>query len=141
MHRVFVYGTLKRGFPNYDAAITAFRCLGRFRTVEAYPLVVGGKWFSVYLIDEPGEGKPVFGEIFEVDDDGLGTLGRMEGTHLSNGYHRLTLAVESSDGGSAFEAYSYAKRRDDIDGIHSEPLDEYALDPRYVGPADRTLVF
>jgi gamma-glutamylaminecyclotransferase len=141
MHRVFVYGTLKRGFPNYDGALTAFRCLGRFRTVEAYPLVVGGKWFSVYLIDEPGEGKPVFGEIFEVDDDGLGTLDRLEGAHLPNGYHRITIAMESDDGGSAFEAYTYAKRRDDIDGIHSESLDEYAFDPRYVGPADHSSPF
>ncbi len=141
MHRVFVYDTLKRGFPNHDAAMTAFRCLGRFRTVEAYPLVVGGKWFSVYLIDELGKGKPVFGEIFEVDDEGLGTLDRVEGTHLPNGYHRITIALASNDGGSTFEAYTYAKRRDNIEGIHSEPLDEYTLDRRHVVPADRTSAF
>jgi hypothetical protein len=36
---------------------------------------------------------------------------------------------------------TYAKRRDEIVGIHSEPLDEYPLDPRYVVPADRTSPF
>ena len=141
MHRIFVFGTLKRGFPNHDAVMTVFQCLGRFRTVEPYPLVVGGKWFSVCLSDEPGEGKQVFGEILEVDDEGLGILDRLEGTYLPNRYHRITIAIESADGGSSLDALAYAKHRDDIKGIHSEPLDKYAIDSRYVVPADRTTPF
>ena len=141
MHRVFVYGTLKRGFPNHDAGMKDVRCLGRFRTVEPFPLVVGGTWFSPYLIDEPGKGMRVFGEIFEIDDDGLAKLDCMEGTHLSNGYSRISIGIEGANGSFPFDAWTYVKRRDAIEGIHSEPLDEYLPDPRYVVPANRTCEF
>ena len=86
MHSVFIYGTLKRGFPSHSAGTENIPSIGHFRTVEAFPLVVGGKWSSPYLIDEPGEGYCIFGEVFEVDDQGLEKLDRMEGTHLPNGY-------------------------------------------------------
>lgn len=138
MHRVFVYGTLKRRFPNDVAGMTNFRCRGRFRTVDAFPLVVGGKWFSPYLIAEPGVGHKVFGEVFEVDDQGLETLDRMEGTHVPNGYRRMRVAVEGEDGNAPCDAWTYVKDRATIDGIHSEPMEEYARDPRYVIPAKRT---
>ena len=141
MHRVFVYGTLKRGFPNHHAGLKDVRCRGRFRTVERLPLVVGGTWFSPYLIDEPGKGKRVFGEIFVLDDDRLAKLDRLEGTHLSDGYSRISVGIEGANQGSPFDAWTYVKRRDAIEGIHCEPLDEYLPDPRYVVPANRTSEF
>ena len=73
MHRVFVYGTLKRGFPNHDAWMKDYPCIGRFRTCVAFPLVVGGKWFSPYLIAEPGVGVP---------DGGHGTGGGEDGASV-----------------------------------------------------------
>ena len=50
MLRVFVYGTLERGFPNFYAGMREFGIVGAFRTVDWFPLVVGGNWFSPYLI-------------------------------------------------------------------------------------------
>jgi len=141
MHRVFVYGTLKRGFPNHDGAIADLPCLGRFRTAQAFPLVVGGDWFSPYLIDEPGEGHRVFGEVFEVDDEGLEALDRMEGTHLPVGYRRISIAIEDKHGAATFDAWTYVKDRETIRGIHSDPMEEYAQDPRYVSPSKRTTGF
>lgn len=138
MQRVFVYGTLKRGFPNDITDIMTVSCLGRFVTVNAFPLVVGGSWFSPYLIPEPGEGRRVAGEIFEVDDRQLAELDRMEGTHLPNGYHRDRVEVTAESGGASSEAWTYFKDRQTIDGSHSGPMPEYELDPRYVGPAKRT---
>ena len=96
MHRVFVYGTLKRDFPNHGAWMKEYPCLGRFRTCVAFPLVVGGKWFSPCLIAEPGVGVPVFGEVFELDDRGLDVLDAIEGTDVPNGYRRIGIAVEDA---------------------------------------------
>ncbi len=146
MHRVFVYGTLKRDFPNHDAWMKDYPCIGRFMTCAAFPLVVGGKWFSPYLIAEPGVGVPVFGEVFELDDRGLEVLDAIEGTDVPNGYRRIGIAVEdaggvSGGGGAPFDAWTYVKDRAAIEGIHSEPLEEYTLDPRYVLPAKRTTKF
>lgn len=141
MHRVFVYGTIKRGFPNDITGKIDFRFLGNFRTVEAFPLVVGGKWFSPYLIDEPGIGRRVSGEVLEVDDEGLRQLDRMEGTHVANGYRRISAKIENNDGKPPFDAWTYVKGRDAIEGIHSEPMAEYELDPRYVIPSERTSDF
>ncbi len=141
MHKVFVYGTIKRGFPNDITGVIDFRFIGRCWTLNAFPLVVGGKWFSPYLIAEPGVGHRVFGEVLEVDDLALEKLDRMEGTHVPNGYRRINTTIESEDGKTTFDAWAYVKDRDDIEGIHSEPMKEYTLDPRYVIPAKRTSDF
>lgn len=137
MQRVFVYGTLKRGFP-YESALAGQRFLGRCRTCEAYPLVIGGRWYSPILIAEPGRGHRVFGELYEVSDETLATLDRMEGTHLPIGYERIELAVETAVEGARLDAWTYVKERARIDVIHSEMLEEYRLDPRYVPASERT---
>ena len=125
MHRVFAYGTLKRGFRNFETAMKGYPCLGRFRTVEAYPLVVGGPRFLPYLIAEPGAGHRVFGEVFEVDERGLRNLDRFEGTHLDKGYRRIAIAIEAAD--RPFDAWAYVTERHVIDGIHAGPLEEYRI--------------
>ncbi len=141
MHKVFVYGTVKRGFPNDVTGSLGFNWIGRFRTVDAFPLVVGGKWYSPYLIAEPGAGHRVFGEILEIDDQGLAKLDLMEGTHVPEGYRRMAIAIENNDDGAPFDAWTYVKDRDAIEDIHSEPMAEYALDSRYVIPSKRSSNF
>jgi gamma-glutamylaminecyclotransferase len=136
MHRVFVYGTLKRGFP-YESAMAGQRLLGRCRTREAFPLVIAGRWFSPILIAEPGSGHRVFGELYRVSDETLATLDRMEGTHLPIGYDRIRITVETVAKGARLEAWTYVKERARIDVIHSEMLEDYQLDPRYVPASER----
>jgi gamma-glutamylaminecyclotransferase len=123
MHRVFVYGTLKRGFPYHEVGMKGHRFIGRCRTCDAFPLVVAGKWLSPILIAEPGVGHRVFDDL--------------EGTHLPIGYHRLMISVENVDGGAVLDAWTYVKDRSRIDVIHSDPLEEYHLDPRYVPASER----
>lgn len=114
--------------------------MGRFKTLDAFPLIVGGRWFSPYLIDEPGNGHRVFGEVFQVDQEGLDLLDRIEGLHHSEGFRRIALTVENGKGG-VLDAWTYVKARDAIDGIHSRPMEEYNVDVRYVGPSSRTTPF
>ncbi|XP_044864710.1 gamma-glutamylaminecyclotransferase isoform X1 [Mauremys mutica] len=83
MARVFVYGTLKKGQPNYQHMINGThgraRFQGRGRTVEKYPLVIAGKYNIPFLLNIPGTGHHVSGEIYSVDDQMLQFLDEFEG--------------------------------------------------------------
>ena len=68
-------------------------------------------------------------------------IDRMEGTHVPNGYRRVGIAIEGPDGGGPLDAWTYVKDRDAITGVHSDPMEEYALDPRYVRPGKRSTAF
>jgi gamma-glutamylaminecyclotransferase len=127
---------LKRGFP-YESAMLGQRLLGRCRTCQAYPLVIGGRWFSPILIAEPGSGTRVFGELYQVNNTALTILDRMEGSHLPTGYDRVEVTVETVAKGERLGAWTYVKERARIDVIHSEMLEEYFLDPRYVPASGR----
>ena len=65
MHRVFVFGTLKEGFPNF-ATNRGRRVAGDFVTKERYPFYLVGERHSPWLIDQPGEGERIVGQVFEV---------------------------------------------------------------------------
>lgn len=145
MHLVFVYGTLKRGFPYFDTAMRAHRFIGRARTRDRYPLVIAGKWYSPVLIFEPGVGQRVSGELFEVGEAGLAELDDFEGTDSPVGYRRVRLAVDAIDRMTArqaptqapIQAWTYVKDRARLDVIHSDMLAEYRLDPRYIPATKR----
>ena len=141
MHKVFIYGTLKRGFPNHEAGLAGARFLGRVRTLEAYPLIVGGRWFSPYLIDEPGQGQRVFGELFAVNAAGLALLDRMEGVGQPEGYRRICVAVAEPNCETGMDAWTFVKDRAAIAVIHSAAMAEYRHDPRYVDPETRDSAF
>lgn len=136
MHDVFVYGTLKRGFPNFEYNMLGARYVGRYRTVDAFPLVVGGLWHSPYLIDEPGQGHQVIGELFAVSDAHLPRLDELESVHLPNGYRRCEIQIAAETDGTERTAWVYLKDRDTIEGIHDGPMAEYPSDPRYIPPSD-----
>lgn len=136
MHRVFVFGTLKRGFPNHDPAMRGATYLGEFRTVAPYPLLIAGRWFSPVMLPESGVGHRVTGELYAVDGDKLAELDRVESTHLPDGYRRHAIAVECSETAAIVEAQVYMKERRLVRIVHSGYLDHYA-DNRYVPSARR----
>ena len=61
LHRVFVYGTLKRGQPNHyfltDSSKGVAKWLGAARLEKKYPLVVASQFNVPFLLDKEGEGK------------------------------------------------------------------------------------
>ena len=93
MHQVFVYGTLKRGYPNAHIGMPRATFIGNYRTLERYPLVVGGQWFSPNLLNEPGTGHQVTGEVYALDDAVLAELDDLESVHLATGYRRVAAAL------------------------------------------------
>ncbi|XP_063908247.1 putative gamma-glutamylcyclotransferase CG2811 isoform X2 [Zophobas morio] len=82
LHKVFVYGTLKRGEPNHgwfskDAG-GYFKFMGEAKTVEKYPLIIGTKYNIPFLLYSPGEGTNVKGELYEVNDKVFANLDILE---------------------------------------------------------------
>lgn len=113
---VFVYGTLRRGFPNHDVlkGLRA-RWLGVARTAQALPLVVPRERICTnpgcrfihqmgVLCDRPGEGQRVEGDLFEVDDLALQSMDRLENYDPKNPgsstYRRRSIEVEGPSGES-----------------------------------------
>ena len=60
LHRVLVYGTLKKSQPNYyllEEPPGTCTYIGRAVTVDQWPLVVAGPYKIPYLLDVNGTGK------------------------------------------------------------------------------------
>nr|XP_055062158.1 gamma-glutamylaminecyclotransferase B-like isoform X1 [Misgurnus anguillicaudatus] len=120
MTRVFVYGTLKTGQPNYyrmlDATNGTAKFLARARTVDKYPLVIATKNNVPFLLNVPGEGHRVQGEIYEVDDKMLKFLDWFESCPKM--YQRTPVKLEVNEWvgrdentpkvGSLVEAFVYS---------------------------------
>ncbi|XP_074587934.1 putative gamma-glutamylcyclotransferase At3g02910 isoform X1 [Curcuma longa] len=93
---VFVYGTLKRRFPNHSLlADLAYAGDASFltaaRTARRFPLVIGPLSIP-FLLRLPGSGRRVDGELYSVSSRGLSRLDELEGTTRGH-YERLPLVV------------------------------------------------
>ncbi|KAL2718035.1 gamma-glutamylaminecyclotransferase C isoform X1, partial [Vespula squamosa] len=82
LHRIFVYGTLKRGEPNHkliqDATNGYAKFLGIAKTTSSYPLIIATKYNIPFLLKKPGIGHHVIGEIYDVDSKMLTRLDELE---------------------------------------------------------------
>ncbi|XP_073102248.1 putative gamma-glutamylcyclotransferase At3g02910 [Elaeis guineensis] len=93
---VFTYGTLKRGFSNHgliqemihsgDAAF-----VGVARTAGRLPLVCG-PYRVPFLLNLPGAGERVRGELYAVSPRGIARMDDLEGTCRGH-YERLPISV------------------------------------------------
>lgn len=81
LFKVFVYGTLKVGFFNYNALSlgTSTRLIGSAITAEPFPFLILTPFRIPFLLDAPGKGARVEGEILEVDVETLRQLDELEG--------------------------------------------------------------
>jgi gamma-glutamylcyclotransferase (GGCT)/AIG2-like uncharacterized protein YtfP len=87
---VFVYGTLLQGEPNHDFLASA-RLIRAARTEPSFELVSLGPFPAMV----PGGKAAVVGEIYEVDDETLAALDRLEGH--PDFYHREWIRLEDGD--------------------------------------------
>lgn len=128
MHRVFVFGTLKEGFPNFSTN-KGRKVPGVFVTRERYPLYLVGERHSPWLIDRPGEGDRVAGEVFDVDQATLDAMDVLERIHEPDGYRRVEISVEPVRGGEAASmvVFAYLKQACHFDASQARfgPLSEY----------------
>ena len=126
-HRVFVFGTLKEGFPNF-AVNRGTRLPGRFLTRDRFPLYLVGERHVPWLFDQRGEGERVAGEVYEVDDAALDAMDRLERVKEADGYRRAAILVEVP--GATFDAFAYLKPMAQFDpaAVRAGPLAEYTLE-------------
>ncbi|KAL3836231.1 hypothetical protein ACJMK2_021670 [Sinanodonta woodiana] len=107
--RVFVYGTLKRGQPNYfyldERSGTAkkgiSKFLGKGQTVDKYPLVVATRFNVPFLLAASGTGKNVIGEVYEVDDECFQALDELEDYPKLYGRELINVRLLDRDGNMA----------------------------------------
>ena len=129
LHRVFVYGTLKEGFPNH-ARNAGTRLVGDYRTRERYPLLLVGERYSPWLVLDEGEGYRVSGQVFLVDDEALDALDRLERVTEVDGYRRLRIGVVARSSGDESEAFAYLKPAALLAhaAVREGPLHNYTLE-------------
>ena len=100
--KLFVYGTLKRGFCRHKA-IAEQTFLGPARTASRYLMYnVGSFPGLVHATD----GAEIEGELYEVDDALLAVLDRIEGTDMGLFRRKAIELVEPHTNGQV-EAYLY----------------------------------
>lgn len=121
MARVFVYGTLKKGQPNnyrmFESANGKAEFLASARTTKKYPLIITTKYNVPFMLNIPGQGHQVHGEIYKVDEQMLNFLDDFEGVPTM--YQRTMVELEVKEwagpaegekrpsAGSVIEAFVY----------------------------------
>jgi gamma-glutamylaminecyclotransferase len=128
-HLVFVFGTLKRGFPNHHL-IAQQPLLGDFETAHPYPLYLVSERYSPWMMDQAGEGMKVRGQVFKVDEQCLAALDELERIHARDGYRRQEIKVSSQQGSVKLTVYAYLKPEHQLNtkAIRCGPITEYLLE-------------
>lgn len=126
---IFVFGTLKEGFPNF-AKNQGQRVPGNFETVLRLPLYLVGKRHSPWLVQDPGQGLQVLGQVFSVSAEALGVMDQLERVTEPDGYRRVRIDVQRTDSrGALLQVHAYLKPRLQLQAeqIKAGPLREYTL--------------
>jgi len=129
--RVFVYGTLKEGFPNFGTN-TGTRIPGVFVTKNRYPLYLVGERHSPWMINTPGEGKQVIGQVFEMKAEVLERIDILQRVSALDGYERIHITVRSPSAEREDEllVHAYLKHPRNLTGaeIMAGPFSEYTVE-------------
>lgn len=133
--KVFIYGTLKRGFALHDKGLGNSKYIGDVVTVEPYPLLIAASFFGPMMLQQPGTGFRVAGELFEVPEEDLPLLDKLEDVG-TEGSFRAMLQVQAVGGGLVHDAVGFLKDETWLDPIHSDFLSTYN-DRRFIPPWDR----
>ncbi|XP_067631173.1 putative gamma-glutamylcyclotransferase CG2811 isoform X3 [Eurosta solidaginis] len=106
--KVFVYGTLKRGEPNHHCLTRNENGHSRFvceaQTIKKFPLVIGTRYNIPFLLNKPGSGHNIWGEVYEVDDKMFANLDVLE--DYPDYYDREIQQVKNKDN-ELFDCWLY----------------------------------
>ncbi|CRK99928.1 CLUMA_CG013228, isoform A [Clunio marinus] len=108
-HKVFVYGTLKNGQPNYHILTNQENGFSKFvsigKTSQKFPLVIGSRYNIPFLLNRPGLGNHVVGEIYSVDEKMFARLDVLE--DYPEFYDREILDIDIGDGKEKLKCWVY----------------------------------
>jgi gamma-glutamylaminecyclotransferase len=130
MALLFVYGSLKQGFPNAHVN-QGRRVAGTYQTVQPHPFyLLNGR--LPCLFPQPGHGLQVRGQLFEVGERELALMDALERVDEPGGYRRVVIAVQAVQGheNRTEEAFVYVQDPALLQapGPHPGPLSEYTLE-------------
>lgn len=125
-YEVFVYATLKKGFPNFKLN-QGKKLPGRFTTESSYPLYLVGDRHSPWMIDDAGNGEIINGEVYQVDKQQLKKMDKLESINKEDGYRRILIQVKSLKHFHVHDVFCYMKPKDmlNIENIRFGPLSSY----------------
>ncbi|KAF8700616.1 hypothetical protein HU200_033961 [Digitaria exilis] len=146
--RVFVYGTLKRGFPNHGLlAACGSPFVGAASTASPASLVIGP--YSVPFLlptppSSPSAGRVVSGELYAPSPAALVELDALEGTQIGV-YERRPITVVADGSGELVEAEAYFAHPSYAEALwrrcggEAAEIEEYTADhaARYVPIGER----
>lgn len=131
MPLAFFYGSLKQGFPNYHNN-PGVRLPGQYRTCELLPMFLLGDGQVPCIILSPGTGHHVAGEVYEIKEDSIAAMDKLERIGAADGYMRVLIDVQPCQPSdkSTVSAYVYVKS---VAQAASEtrrigPIPEYTLE-------------
>ncbi len=133
MTLIFVFGTLKRGFPFGDK-LNGAKFRGVCRTARAFPMFVAGRVFGPMMLDRPGRGLRVSGELFEVTSEQLATVDEAEGVGQPGSFRKAIDLITAE--GDSVSAEAFFKDARIARPRHGGYLQDYQ-DERFVSPAQR----
>ncbi|KAG2374181.1 hypothetical protein C9374_011018 [Naegleria lovaniensis] len=121
--RVFVYGTLKKGFANHQHKMQPERyqnCTlisAHAKTLHSFPLIIAGERHVPYLMDYEGKGHQIQGEVYEVRDEGhLLELDQFEGCDVGH-YRRvlIDILIDPTKSTTTEKCYVYMRNKQEGD--------------------------
>jgi len=129
MNPVFVFGTLKQGFPN-SGINKGSRVAGEFVTKDRYPLYLVGERYSPWLVLNEGAGFQVRGQVSLVDEATLIDMDKLERTHETDGYRRVQMTVISESTNEEILVFVYVKTPRQLEAVLVQlgPIAEYELE-------------
>ena len=130
MQLLFVYGSLKEGFPNFHVN-KGRRVAGLYRTTQACALYLISGQLPCLMPAVPG-GLQVQGQLFEVNAEELAAMDALERVGEPGGYARSLIALERVDVQpvQSLQAFVYTQQASQLQrpGPHLGPLAEYTLE-------------
>lgn len=99
LQKLFVCGALKYGQPNHSILANPANGYAKFwcraTTTEKLPLVIATRYNIPFLLNKPGVGNYVIGEIYEVDHKMLNVLDNLEDCQdiYSREMHNMNIGV------------------------------------------------
>ncbi len=130
MPHLFVYGSLKQGFPNFHVN-RGRRVEGDFKTAQRHPFfLIRGQ--LPCLLPADGSGLKVQGQVFEVTADDLVAMDALERVGQPGGYRRVEIDVVAADDPAAHPMRSFVYLQDPAllaqPGQHVGPIADYTPD-------------
>jgi gamma-glutamylcyclotransferase (GGCT)/AIG2-like uncharacterized protein YtfP len=123
MHKVFVYGTLKKGYGNHRLLVDS-TFIGNAVTKQRYHLTASG----IPFVNKTIPTSNIVGEVYEVTDKQLDRLDSLEGydpnRHEESWYKREKIEV-NLESGETMESYIYFNPQVAPTVIESGNYDDY----------------